>query len=197
MEYDININLSSSMWFGYLFVYKKYRWPTIKTIPAINTYNWLKKLDLNLKQTATNRIERVLFALLNYSYSENISPVNILWLTLALESLYDIPPSSIIKTLRNRIFLVLGEPTQNSKLIKKIIDSFYEIRSRIVHGQFNISPPESIEFFDFSKIDQDGVLLQNEEYALTILIATLQKMILSSSTELVFNERVQFRVLDK
>lgn len=193
MGNDININLSSTMWFGYLSVYDKYCWPNIKTIPAITTFNWLKKINLKLKQTATNSIERVLFALLNYSYGWNISPIKILWLTLALESLYEVPSSGIIKTLRNRIFLVVGEPTQNSKIIKKIIDGFYDIRSRIVHGEFNISLPESMEYFDFSKMDQDIKLIRNEEYALSIVIATLQKMILSSSTELVFNEIVQYR----
>ncbi|MCL5773789.1 MAG: HEPN domain-containing protein [Firmicutes bacterium] len=157
-------------------------WPKIKSVSLPKVLKWYNKLNLGLRQLANSRVERGLFALLHVCKGNSPpDPTDLLWLAHALEALYDAPQSSIEKTLRNRIFLVLGSPDKDSKKVEKNIKEFYDLRSRFVHGDLPISiPDEDNELLDSRMPPYYDTLLESYDLAFSIVLATLQKMILNN-----------------
>lgn len=188
-----NVKLSSTQWMGYIQVNKEYSWPGINIIPISKTLIWFKSLNLGLRQIARSRLEKSLFALFNYSYSNLISPTNLLWLVISLEAFYDIPKSSIIHTLKKRIYMFLGYPKSKSKAILREINKFYELRSSIIHGQFEFRLPDSHELFEQEVLDEVDLLLITEEFIMTIIISSIQKMILNQAIDITFKESYKFK----
>ncbi len=163
-------------------------WPSIKNIPIINSMDWVQRLNIGTKQIARNRMERVLFALLNLSQQPDFSPMSLIWLAHSLEALFDTPSESVSKVLKERIFLTLGEPKNNTKVIKKALNEFYGLRSRFVHGDFPINLPGNNTVFDDELWSYFEELNESESFALSIIIALLQKLVLNSWTDIQFFE---------
>jgi hypothetical protein len=98
--------------------YKAFNWPYIEFLYLEHTHKWFQKLNLGLKQLASNNIEYSLFSLLNASDGKD-SPPNILWLTQCIEAIYQSPIESILTTIKRRIYLNLGQPS-HKKVNKRI-----------------------------------------------------------------------------
>ena len=162
--------------------------PEIKRIPLMKTWRWFKKLEINTRQVAKTNVERALFALLHFCHNEDlISSNSIIWLAHALESLYDTPRTSIRKSLKDRILMVLNIKSHKNK-VKKGVNNFYDLRSRLVHGDFNITHPCMNDIFD-NKVEEVGIKMgDNIEFILIIIIATLQRLILEEWNEIKFVE---------
>jgi hypothetical protein len=94
--------------------------------------------------------------------------------------------------LKRRIFLVLGEPKTNSKKIKKAIDDFYKLRSKIIHGNFQVGIPNANECFDSAMYDEYSNIIDYEPIIIGILIGTIQNLILNSSTSFEFTENLTY-----
>jgi hypothetical protein len=115
-------------------------------------------------------------------------PTDLVWFAHAMEALYDTPSDAILRTMRDRMFLVLGEPVENSKKIRKLINQFYDLRSSFVHGDYEILKPSwlslaaSIEAFDREGSDRSKFLISS------VVIATLQKMIINNWRGLSFHQ---------
>ena len=154
--------------------------------------NWYNSFNLIEKQLSTSNLERCLYAMLNLTASYRIGPLSIIWLTLALESIYNLPKSSICKTLLNRICLVFDSSLEEEKQIKKIVSNFYDHRSRIVHGDFDICHPSLNELLDEELDGYIGKIFQKEAIVSNILVVTLQKMILKNSKKLCFKESISY-----
>lgn len=156
---------------------EKLDWPYLEAISVKKVWDWILAQNLTNVQLSTNKIQRVIFALLNAcTYRTNLSPTDdLLWLAYALESLFDTPKLGISKALRDRIFLVLGSPVENLKQIKKKIDSFYDVRSAFVHGESEIPNPMFGQWeFDDPYLEQ---IIENGSFAAQIIVASLQKLI--------------------
>ncbi len=168
----------------------KNNWPSIQYVPLKDTWEWYKKLKLNKKQIAETRTERAIFALLHFCSSSSDNPANLIWLAHALESLYDTPANAISKTLRDRIFVFLGQPQNNYRTLKKKINQFYEFRSAFVHGTLDIYCPACSECLDEKIESHLPKFWVTYDFALSLTIATLQQMIIKQWTTLYFSETV-------
>jgi hypothetical protein len=67
-------------------------------------------------------------------------------------------------------------------------DNFYDVRSRFVHGDFEIQHPCGNEMLDKEVDAFFDKLIEPYELAFSIVLATLQKMIESSWNDFVFSE---------
>lgn len=166
-------------------------WPLIEIIPVRKVWSWLSSLSISEAPFSRSNVERTIFAMLHVctDREENINQADLLWLAHAFESLFDTPMLGISKALRDRIFLVLGNPSTNQKRIKKMLTSFYELRSAFVHGDSEIPNPMYHESTDEKYDDFFSEMTNNIEFALLIVIATLQKMITNSWKAIEFSEQ--------
>lgn len=82
-------------------------WPIIEFIPINKVCSWFNKNNLWNKYIGEARLERCLFSLLHFCEEGKISPSKIVWLVHALESIYEIPQSAILHSLKERISIVL------------------------------------------------------------------------------------------
>jgi len=169
-------------------------WPIIKDIEMSRVYTWLKALKIGTRQVASSRIERVLFAFLNALHGD-ATITNILWLSHALECFYDTPSIEIVKHLRNRSFKWLPVPENNKKVIKKVFDNFYAIRSAYVHGTLEIVHPSSNEVIDEEVNTYLGKIYDANSFGLAMLLASIQSLIVSGYHELIFDEVIQGKTI--
>ncbi|WP_339785356.1 hypothetical protein NSQ38_28220 [Paenibacillus sp. FSL R7-0313] len=164
-------------------------WPSISYIPFPKVWAWYSQLNIGTRQIASTRLERALFSLLHCSLSEGgISPTDLIWVSHALESLYDTPNGLINRILVDRISMFLELPLVNSRKLKKKIRDFYEIRSRFVHGELDISHPTNNDILDKSLDSYTNNLLENYYFGFSIVLATIQKMIANNWNEIRFSE---------
>lgn len=167
----------------------------IKGLDLLQTLNWYQSLNIGYKQLSTNRIERAIFAILNYCTEQEISsPAGLVWLAHALESLYDSPRGSIAKTLLDRIILFLEIPAKQKSMVKEKITQFYKYRSDYVHGKGEIALPNANDLLDYNANTYYNDILDLSEFVLAIIIATFQKMIVNNWSEIRFTTIQQFEV---
>jgi len=168
-------------------------WPEIKSIPIKKTWDWFSKQKIMFKVIGKSRLENSLFALLNIAYQyDNLDLSTVMWLAHSLESLFDTPRGSISSTLRNRILKALEFPAISKKKIKKEINKFYNLRSRFVHGDFNISHPVKNDLLNKDIITNWMNVGDSCDFGLSIVLATLQKMIENNSYKINFKEEIYF-----
>ncbi|MBM7584650.1 hypothetical protein JOC86_001187 [Bacillus pakistanensis] len=136
-----------------------------------------------------NGTESALFSILNICREGYVSPTQLIWISSALEALYDTLKGQISRTLVDRIELFLGIPENGKKKFKKKIREFYNLRSRFVHGELEIAHPMYKNILDEKFSDYETQLLENCDFGLSIVIATLQKMIKNKWTCINFKEQ--------
>jgi hypothetical protein len=113
-----------------------------------------------------------------------------IWISYNLEGPIANNNESVLKTLRGRINLILGSPNTD----KNWLNSFYNLRSRLVHGDFPVIRMDCDEFVDpnaenyYSRFPIDK--------ALAVLLALLKKLIINNSGEFVFEERFYYKQID-
>ena len=166
-------------------ILKVNNWPIIEIISLKEVNNWLQAVDIGTKQMSTNRTEKALFSFLHLAYVNDYLVDSVLWLSYALEGLYDTPFAAIKKMLTDRICLVLGSPSNEQK---KAIGQFYDIRSSLFHGRMEIHHPMNNELLDPS-VDKNWVDLPDHiATATVIVIATIQRLVLTKSRYFTFTE---------
>lgn len=164
------------------------RWPKIQHISLRRTWNWYQKLHIGTSQIAKTRTERALFAVLHICREKFCTPGSLIWLSHALESLYDTPNEQIGRTLRNRIFLFLDKPEENFKKYKQKISAFYDLRSSFVHGALDIHSPQNNDILDKNLDKYIMDLIEANDFAFSIIISSLQQLIVREWTILNFCE---------
>ncbi len=165
-------------------------WPAIRKLDLEACWKWVQSLNLGFRQIANTNTEKALFAFLNACRYNESPPIQIIWLVHALEAIYDTPQAGIVKTLKNRLYLTLGNPTYNSKL-NRIINDFYDTRSKFVHGESEISHPLKIHQLDTKMRNYKNDFAESVQLGFSTLIATFQKMITNNWTEICFKEEMQ------
>lgn len=191
-DYKINFGIDDIMFSTAIYKSQSRIGVEISNIKLPIVYNWYNSFSNIDNQISTNSVERSLFAILSYSKVNDIQPTSLIWLTHAIESIYNLPSSSICNTLINRINLVLNIPQLKRKNLKKRINKFYNVRSRFVHGDFSISHPIQNEILD-NNVDKYIVeILDSTSDISSILLATLHKMIHNNCIELKFEESVNY-----
>jgi hypothetical protein len=160
----------------------KIEYPEIQFLNIVPAWKWLVKFKDFNEGFGNSSLGRSLGAF-SYLFSHDINqadPTNNLWSIIGLEALYKSNGSK--KELLERIKLFIGDHEK----LNSIINEIYKVRSSIVHGGMNIP----LMFWPFAGTDaceryfyKTNRLINN---SLTILIATLQKMMLLKIYEIEF-----------
>lgn len=171
-----DVSWPSSLFDGIWVYRRKWPWAVPKFMALEPVWNWLQTVHPLAVQVAGTPVQRALFSLLHAVKDEHISPMVAVWLTAALEALYDAPPEGIGRTLRSRIGLVLGSPWQSKAALRQV-SSLYAHRSSVAHGTFEVAHPLQNDILDPSIGDQIHGLDQVHCFGCTAVVMTLQAMI--------------------
>ena len=166
-------------------------WLTIAHIPIQDVATWYKSLNIGIRQISNTNLERVIFSLLHVCNDECASPNGLIWLAHSLESLFQSPKNSIGTTMISRAYKILGEPNVNSKKIKKMFNEFYDLRSRYVHGEFNIHHPSFNNILDDDIDEYYNKITPSYTIGFSIIVACLQLMIINNWKEFKFREEFE------
>jgi hypothetical protein len=165
-------------------------WPVVRSMPLEKTMKWLTHIHFGKTQLAKTAIDKLLIALLRVSESKDCGPAEILWLSQALEAVVDSPLERITSTLQKRLLALLGTPHLLKETRKKIL-GFYNLRSRIVHGDFPFIHPAG------NKIDDPGEdpvcveIYQAIEFAMDTLVAIAQLFVSQEWCAVSFVENIR------
>jgi hypothetical protein len=166
-------------------------WPPLKKINLKDSVRWLLRNEIFKRQIAHSRTQRIIYSLLHICNGEGYGLLEILWLSQALEALVDSPSDKILKYIQERLFLILGYPKKDINGISRKIRDVYDMRSRIVHGNFDIYHPA----FDESLDKEVRSYITNKfvpvDFSAAIVISALQKMICNNCVEFTFQEKVK------
>lgn len=162
-------------------------WPEIRRLPIIDVWNWIMKIPGFHIGQGVGRVGRALAALSRIIQNPQLdSPINFVWSLMALEALYASGNEGIKSQLMEKTELFLGQRLANKKRFNRI----YDFRSRFVHGdidfQFEYAP------YPYGEPDKfwDDVY-DCERIAASILIATLQELILRDMYDLEFEYSIK------
>lgn len=172
---------------------KDFGWQILQNIPILKVLQWIQRIGVSESHFASSTTERAIYGMLYVCNQPNFSPSEVVWLAQALEALFDTPQAGISQILRDRIFLVLGEPKENLKKIKKAINAFYDYRSRYVHGEISIPNPMSMRLSDSSLDQFQEELMKHIDLAMLLITATLQRLILLDGNTFEFSEAVSVK----
>jgi len=93
-------------------------------------------LWFNPLSSEENRLESAIFGLFHLFLNENLgneSLLQVFYLSQILEAIYSTPEDRIMNTLFNRIKILIKIDEVTIKKLKKIINKFYNLRSKYVH----------------------------------------------------------------
>jgi hypothetical protein len=163
-------------------------WPAFQDLTILQVRDWMIQVGFLHGHVATKRATRALLSLLNQARcTDNFS--SLLWSAVIIETLFDTRREAVMETLRERIFAVLGVPSQNEKRVKKAISEFYAIRSRIVHGSFDVVHPRPNERIDERVDEHWKTTFDAPKVAQAIAIATIQLLIANNWQDIQFDVR--------
>lgn len=163
-------------------IIKALKWPTYKTLPILQIWDWFKTNNFSFHNHSKTKVSRALNA---FTYLFNDDPGNLVfdlfWSLIGIEALYCTSKEGISEQIYEKVQLVLG-PVNDSK---KKIKNMYNFRSRLIHGDLDI-PPNNFDYDDpddekFQKKLFDAAIL-----AVAILTTTLQEMALQNRSDLNF-----------
>ena len=154
----------------------KSAWPKIRTLSLIQVVKWFDTIRVGVGQLPQNPMEKVLFALLHISKLDT-SPMLVIWLFYAFESLLQTKVGENYSSLVRRMIALLELDEKQSKVLRGQFRNLYDIRSAITHGGFEVSHPMHNEVLD-KRVDENFERLSDAtEYGLTALVAAIQNTI--------------------
>ena len=164
----------------------KNSWPLFLKITIEDARQWLLNNQIIQDGIGIGSAGRALSAL-SYITSESFhnNEINIAWILLGLEALYTKNNVGLKEQLLEKTESILGKRSSNKKAFGKM----YDFRSRFLHGDIDIP----LRFSEFDSVNSNNFtsnLLDHEEIALAVLIATLQWMIKNKKTELNFTYKL-------
>ncbi|MBZ9688390.1 hypothetical protein G9F72_018840 [Clostridium estertheticum] len=187
-DYTTRIKIDSYFFAESLEWSNEIHWLNIVPIPINDVATWYKSLNIGIRQISKTNLERVIFSLLHVCNDEYASPTGLIWLSHSLESLFGSPKASICKTMIDRAYKILGKPEVNSKKIKNIFNDFYDLRSKYVHGEFNIHHPSYNNILDDDIDEYYDKMTPSYKIGFSIVVACLQLMILNNWKGFKFRE---------
>jgi hypothetical protein len=156
-------------------------WPKLQELSVAKAWEWLQTVPGFLQFESQTPCGRALaaFTYLLIEHSEE-SPLDVLWLLMALEALYSHGHEALKFQLRAKAEALLGKPEK----FKKMLSLTYDFRSALVHGDVNLPfrhAPGDWVSESYDKMDEA------KQSAMAVLLATFQEMILRNKHELNFD----------
>ena len=125
-----------------------------------------------------------------------MSPMVVIWLFYAFESLLQTRVGENFSSLLGRLTSLLGANEQEAKLMKKKLRSLYDIRNGIVHGGLEVSHPIHDESLD-KRVDENYLRLSDAaDFGYAILLASIQKTIEQGWSYPVFEEKLAGKLIE-
>lgn len=156
-------------------------WPAVSTMDVHEAWNWVSGIDGLASGVPRGRAGRA-FAALSYLLSGNGS-LDLVWALLGLEALYGTGNTGLREQLSEKSSVLLGRPSQH----KKEFGRAYDYRSRLLHGDVDVplaySPHDALE--EFARFHDESI--RSGLIAISVLLATLQKMISLSVWDMEFS----------
>ncbi|HSI21701.1 MAG TPA: hypothetical protein VK959_01650 [Methylophilaceae bacterium] len=166
-------------------------WLKVGFQPFENVLEWYRRHNIGFRQVAKTNIERALFSLLHLSRREFFEPEATLWIASALEAVFDTPHGSSFQYLNNRISNLLVLSDKEKAILKKKLREFYDIRNGFVHGGGVICHPLTNEAWD-GEVDEVVMrIIQSNNFAVTILLSSVQELIRNNSVGFMFTETIK------
>ncbi|HLN53647.1 MAG TPA: hypothetical protein VK212_08055 [Lentimicrobium sp.] len=162
---------------------KKNKWPNLSSISIKESIMWWGNYYNSMDSISENKIGRAINA---YSHLFNSSggsddPAKLFWALVGIEAIYVLGNSSLQEQVNKKTQIFLGERHE----FKKRFSKMYDYRSRFVHGDLNF---ENKYFIETKKIeDHLSDFWSNRDFAISILVATFQKLIVENRHNLEFD----------
>ena len=163
----------------------QWKYPKIKNISFEKVWSWINKAGIPGVGVAKNVAQKTCFILLNLCSSPEFIIENSLSMSRGFEIILANASQSVSKILNERLELLFGTPSEN----KKWFNQFYQIRSRVIHGDL----PVTRNSREFSFQNEEFLLEFEKPYyqALIMYINLLQKMILTDCNGFKFSQKVK------
>ena len=166
---------------------REWGWPKLSQLPFKSVWAWLEQSGFRNCSIASAPVHKALVTFLELAQHESLfEPLEVLLLAQSLETLMVGGSGSIGKMLKNRIHLVLGEPTSH----KKWITDFYNLRSRIIHGDYPLVRSGVIQ--EAESVEYSQKFWRPLDRAIAVLIGLLQNLIVNNSMGFCFEERFSY-----
>ncbi len=162
-------------------------WPLISKIPVALVWDWLFTLRGIRRLIAESPAERALSCLLHIAAKSGIGPEDLIWVAHGLEAIYG-SPSPPLEILRGRVAGFLKLPEDSRKMLQKGLRSFYDLRNAFAHGGFHIPHIISNELLDPEIEKQRDEIIDNCNFVLRLVVATLQEFARADLQALKFQE---------
>lgn len=166
-------------------------WTKIEFIPFNRVHAWHEQLGIGYRQVARTSVEKALFCMLHLGKSSSLEPEATFWLAAALEAIYKTPHGSSFQHLHGRIAQVLNLSNDEHAVLRKRLREFYDIRNAFSHGGGSICYPIPDESYD-PEVDEIIIrTMDANQFAFSILLASMQELIRSDSSGFEFQESVK------
>lgn len=166
---------------------RKRKWPEIKILNIVDTWEWLLKRENFINAMSSNPIERALSAFTHIFKAENYD--DLFYSLIGIEAIYTDGKQGILEQLRKKSSAIFGEPENYKNSLSKM----YDIRSRFMHGNLNFPS----KYYRYDAIEQFDEFIQEEytqciEMAESLLVATIQQFVIRNAETLNFNLQTEF-----
>ncbi|QHW25203.1 hypothetical protein GYN07_13020 [Rhizobium leguminosarum bv. viciae 248] len=174
--YRENLNLTNNLFEIAVTDSVSGRWPLIDFLDVKRVFDWYRNIRSEMKMLPENRMEKVIFSMFHLAKS-SVSPMNVVWLFYALESLFDCKVGENFRVLCSRIELLLQPNEKESKFFRRKLRDLYDLRSSFVHGGLEIIHPLGNEMIDNNITGTYHRLMEATEFGFQVLLASVQKTI--------------------
>lgn len=152
------------------------KWPQPRTLSLEEVTAWFFRVRDGVAQIPRNPAEKALFAVLHISRMD-LSPMVVIWIFYALETLLDTRVGENFRVLTERIQLLLQPTMDEAKLLKTELRKLYDLRSSLVHGGLEVTHPMHNEVLDPGVEEKYRRVSSSSEFGFRVLLCAVQTLI--------------------
>lgn len=137
---------------------------------------WFETLNIGMKMTASSSVEKAMFSLLHVIKMDGYDIGAIPWIFHALEAIYGTNAGRGFNDLSEKINFLLSVEERQKKALKNKLRDLNDMRSKFVHGGFNVSHP-----MDYDLNEQVNDLAN---FGVSLVISSVQSLMLNDWNEI-------------
>ncbi len=144
--------------------------------------DWFESLNIGMKMTANSSVEKAMFSLLHVIKIDGYDIGAIPWIFHALEAIYGTNAGRGFNDLSEKVNFLLTVEERQKKALKKQLRELNDMRSKFVHGGFNVSHP-----MDYDLNEQVNDLAN---FGVSLVISSIQSLMLNDWNEIGVVEKI-------
>jgi len=162
-------------------------WPQLRQLPLLQMWDWLQAELLYDTHIAKDPLDRALFTVLRVCEPELQDTDRILLIAQALEGLLSPGKEQVGNLLRQRLEVVLGPAPGKKNWFAR----FYDLRSRIAHGDYPLLRPGQFVGRDLPPVGEyTATFWEPTDQATAVLLALLQDLAAANVRQYSFEQIV-------